>query len=86
MKKKQAKKKFGAKRYDEDAIKKIVAFMKTGKTNEETKAKFGCSAHFAGDVRAKHKVPFPESSKPKPPVKAKKPAGKKVSKAASALL
>lgn len=87
--KKSTKKAFGAKRYDEDTVKKIVAFLKAGNTNTETKAKFGCSAHFAGDIRAKFKVPFPEKSKPKPPVKktvAKAKKGKKLSKSAAALL
>lgn len=89
--KKSTKKAFGAKRYDEDTVKKIVAFLKAGNTNTETKAKFGCSAHFAGDIRAKFKIPFPEKSKPKPPVKkpvakAAKGKGKKISKSAAALL
>lgn len=48
-------------RYDEAAVAKIVKFMKNH-NNVETKAEFGCSTHFAGALRKKHKVGFPESN------------------------
>lgn len=43
-------------RYDEAMRAKICAFLKTH-TNQETKKEFGCSAHFAGKLRAEAKIP-----------------------------
>jgi hypothetical protein len=58
-------------RYDEDQIKSIVAFLR-GHSNKETKGKFGCSAHYAGKLRAKFKVPGVTAVPAKKSVKSKK--------------
>ncbi len=79
MKNQKKTHKVGAPRYDEAQIKKIAAFLRDGHTNMEAKVKFGCSAHYAGDVRAKFKIPFPAKSKPTPP---KRPAAKAAKKSA----
>jgi hypothetical protein len=73
----------GAPRYDDAKIKKMVAFLK-GHTNQEVKEEFGCSAHYAGKLRKKHKIALPESSRVigKP---AKKASGKKGKSAANLL-
>lgn len=71
------------KRYSEAEIKQMTAYCK-GHTNQEVKAKFGCSAHYAGKLRKKAKIPLPESSKPVAPKKSA-PA-KKSGKPAKSLL
>ena len=59
-----------ARRYDDAARTKIVDFLKTGKTNLEAKAKFGCTAHFAAKLREEAgiaptaKAPKAKASKP----------------------
>lgn len=43
-------------RYDEAMRAKICTFLKTH-TNQAAKKEFGCSAHFAGKLRAEAKIP-----------------------------
>jgi hypothetical protein len=50
----------GLRRYDDAKVKAIAAFLKTG-TNQAAKAKFGCSAHYAGKLRKKLKIAFPKA-------------------------
>lgn len=76
-----------ARRYDEAARAKIVAFIKSGKTNQEAKAKFGCTAHFAAKLRKEAGLPSqgkgrtPVAKKgSKAPAKPTKPAAKKAVK------
>lgn len=64
-------------RYDEKAIARIVSFLKKGHSNVEAKAEFGCSAHFAGRIRAKFKIPFPEKPETKAVKAVKGTKGKK---------
>ena len=72
-----------SRRYDEATRKKITAFLKTGKSNREAKAEFGCTAHFAAKLREEAGIPpTAKAVKAKAPaakaVKAKAPAAKAV--------
>jgi len=44
------------KRHSDEIRQRILTFIKTGKTNNEAKAKFGVSAHFVGKLRKENAI------------------------------
>jgi transposase-like protein len=52
----KSKAKTPIKRHSDEIRQRILTFIKTGKTNQEAKAKFGVSAHFVGKLRKENGI------------------------------